>query len=101
MLPVERGLAPERDSTVLLGRWVIERVTSDCMVGNFGRKVFAVFLMIGDGAYTITESGVSVRMSTGKRRSCSIVSGKGSLMPASRIEARLCLGSRVYGDRGG
>jgi hypothetical protein len=60
-----------------------------------------VVLITGDGAYTITESGVSVRMSTGRRRSCSIVSGKGSLMPPSRIEARLCLGPRVYGERGG
>ena len=101
ILPVERGLALERDSIALLGRCVMERGTSDCIVGNVGRRGFAVFLIMGDGAYTITESGVSVRMSTGKRRSCSIVSWKGLLMPASRIEARLCRGPRGYGDKGG
>jgi hypothetical protein len=28
-------------------------------------------------------------------------SGKGSLMPASKTDAKLCLGPRVYGERGG
>lgn len=49
------------------------------------------FREIGVGAYTTTESGVSVRTSTGRRRSCSIGSEKGSLLSVSLIDARLCL----------
>ena len=101
MLPVDRGLTLERDSTAVLGKDVMERGTSDCIVGRLGRKACAVLRITGDGAYTITESGVSVRMSTGRRRSCSMGSGKESLMPASRIDARLCLGPRGYGEIGG
>jgi hypothetical protein len=74
-------------------------VLSDITVGKAGR--IGVDLIMGDGAYTMTESGVSVRTSTGRRRSCSKGSGKGSLLSDSFVDARLFLDVCSYGDRGG
>jgi hypothetical protein len=50
ILPVERGLAPERDSTAMLGSEVMERGASEGIVGSVGRKACAVVRITGDGA---------------------------------------------------
>jgi hypothetical protein len=98
MLPVDRGWATASDfAAAMLSSEVLEVWPWDSIVGKAGRGV----LITGAGAYTITESGVSVRTSTGRRRSCSIGSGKGSSEIPSLIDARLFRAPRRYGDTGG
>jgi hypothetical protein len=99
MLPVDRGCAAASDSAAaMLGSDVKEVWSSDSNVGKAGR---IAVLVTGAGAYTITESGVSVLTSTGRRRSCSIGSGMSSSTFPSLIDARLFRSRRQTGDNGG
>lgn len=98
MLPVDRGGTTANEvAAAMLGSDIS---SSDSIVDNIGRNGV---LLTGAGAYTctITESGVSDLTSTGRRRSCSIGSGRGSSACPSLIDARILLARRQEGDIGG
>jgi hypothetical protein len=103
MLPVDRSFAVTRHcADIMFGFDGLEfalSVLSDIIVGSVG--LIGVDLSMGDGAYTMTESGVSVRTSTGSRRSCSNGSRKGSLASEPFADARLNLSGGPYGESGG
>lgn len=99
MLPVDRGCVADSDfAAAMFGSEAMDVSSSDSIVGRIGRNGV---LLIGAGAYTITESGVSDLTSTGRRRSCSIGSGRGSSACPSLIDARILLARRQEGDIGG
>lgn len=99
MLPVDRGLVAGGDFLVVgLNKGATTQDFCENSVVKTGR---GGSLRMGVGAPIITESGVSVRVTTGKMRSGSVESENGSRMFVSLIDSIPCLEMRPYGERGG
>lgn len=99
MLPVDRGLGVGGDFVVVgLNRGATTQDFCENSVVKSGR---GGGLRTGVGAPIITESGVSVRVTTGKMRSGSVESKNGEWMFVSMIGSIPCREARPYGERGG